>query len=191
VLGNAATRIFDGAGDWAFLLSFIDFGLGAAWLIIKTTTVGFPSYRTSIRWSIQIPSNRADLFILTLTGTAILAALAAIGLTVTAPWLIKLGSKPEYVSFVPLIPWFAWAMVPLAVANVLLNNLMAHSRFRSVPALVAVAAGYWVTLQLFHDSFRTVILVLAVFNLLFLATGAWFTWRPSGQPSQPRGPVGC
>jgi O-antigen/teichoic acid export membrane protein len=121
-------------------------------------------------------NQKTDLMLLTLAVTALLGALAAVGLTFTAPLLIRLGSKTEYLSFVPLIPWFAWSMVPLAVANVLLNNLMAHSRFKCVPALLAVAAGYWVALECYHDSFKTVIEVLGTFNLLFLAVCAWFTW---------------
>jgi hypothetical protein len=66
---------------------------------------------------------------------------------------------------VPLIPLFAWSMVPLAVGNVLLNNLLAHSRFKCVPALIILGVAYWIALQYFHDSFKTVIEVLGVFNL--------------------------
>ncbi len=117
-----------------------------------------------------------NLMLLTLLGTAGLAGLAAIGLTFTSGLLIKVFSKPEYVSIVPLIPLFAWSMVPLAVANVLLNNLMAHSRFKCVPVLALVALGYWIALQHFHDSFKTVIEVLGVFNLIFLVVCIFFTW---------------
>lgn len=120
--------------------------------------------------------NELNLMGLTLLGTAVLSCLAAIGLTVTAPLIIKFASKPEYVSIVPLIPLFAWSMVPLALGIVLLNNLMAHSRFKVVPAAVLVAIGYWVALQYFHDSFKTVIETFGVFSLLFLAVCALFTW---------------
>jgi hypothetical protein len=67
-------------------------------------------------------------------------------------------------------------MVPLALGNVLMNNLMARSRFECVPALVLIAIGYWIALQYFHDSFRTVIQVLGLFNLIYLATCAFYTW---------------
>ena len=41
-----------------------------------------------------------------------------------------------------LLPWYAWAVVPLALGNVLLNNLLAHSHFKVVPALCVLAVGY-------------------------------------------------
>ncbi len=132
-------------------------------------------------------SQKSDLMGVTLLGTALLGCAAAIGLTVTAPLLIKAGSKAEYLSIVPLIPWFGWAMVPLAVGNVLLNNLMAHSRFKVVPVLAALAAGYWVALGHFHDSFKSVIQTLGVFALIFLAVCAVFTWWPVGKRAEANG----
>ena len=63
----------------------------------------------------------------------------------------------------PLVPWFAWCMLPLTLATVLLNSLMAHSRFEAVPWLVAVAAGYGLTLYLRHESFTQVIQTLGLF----------------------------
>ncbi|HXD01210.1 MAG TPA: hypothetical protein VN048_17865, partial [Verrucomicrobiae bacterium] len=111
--------------------------------------------------------------------------MAAIGLTLVSSLVIKLGSKAEYVSIVPLMPLFSWAMVPLAVGNVLLNNLLAHSRFKVVPVLAAVAVGYWFALQHYHDSFKTVVETLGVFSTLYLAVCALFTWAPWNRSAQP------
>jgi len=74
------------------------------------------------------------------------------------------------------LPWYAWAMVPLTLANVLINNLLARSSFRIVPALVALAVVYAFALTRFHDSLVTVVKTLGVFNLLLLGVCAWFTW---------------
>jgi O-antigen/teichoic acid export membrane protein len=126
-----------------------------------------------------------NLLGLTLLGTAVLSGLAAIGLTLVSSLVIKLGSRAEYVSIVPLMPLFSWAMVPLAVGNVLLNNLLAHSRFKVVPVLAAVAVGYWFALQRYHDSFKMVVETLAVFSTLYLAVCALFTWAPWSRPTQP------
>jgi O-antigen/teichoic acid export membrane protein len=126
-----------------------------------------------------------NLMGLTLLGTAVLAAMAAIGLTLVAPLLIKYGSKPEYISIMPLMPLFSWVMVPLAVGNVLLSNLLAHSRFKVVPAVALVAVGYWIALQYYHDSFKTVIETLGVFSLLYLAVCAAFTCIPRSQANEP------
>lgn len=133
---------------------------------------------------------KSNLMFLALLGTMAMAAAAAIGLTLTSSLLIKVFSKPGYASIVPLIPFFAWSMVPLAVGNVLMNNLVAQGRFKCAPVLVAVAVAYWIALQYFHDSFKTVIAVLGCFNLIFLAVCVVFTWavdRPApGAPAPQR-----
>lgn len=134
-------------------------------------------------------NQKSNIMVLTLLVTAALCSMAAIGLTIVAPFLIKHCSNPGFASILPLLPLFAWSMTPLAVGNVLVNNLMAHSRFKCVPALVAVAVGYWVALSYFHDSFKMVIEVLGIFNLLFLAVCAVFTWgirhEPVLEPIEP------
>lgn len=124
-----------------------------------------------------VGNQKNNLLTLTLLGTVVLSAMAATGLPWVAPLLIRYGSKPEFVSIMPLMPLFAWSMVPLAAGNVLLGNLMAHSRFQCVPWLVTVAAGYWIALQHLHNSFKMVIEVMGTFNLLYLIVCLIFTWR--------------
>jgi hypothetical protein len=68
-------------------------------------------------------------------------------------------------------------MVPLALGNVLLNNLLARSSFKIVPALCVLAIGYAFALTRFHDRLVTVLQVMGLFNLMFLVVCAWFTWR--------------
>lgn len=133
-----------------------------------------------------VRNRKSDVMALTLGLTALLALVGVAGISLGAPWLIRLGSKPEFLSFLPLMPLFALAMAPLAIGNVLLNHLMAHSRFRCVPALLVVAAGYWLALRGYGDSFRSVILVLGLFNLLFLGVCAFFTWFGRDRPALPR-----
>jgi O-antigen/teichoic acid export membrane protein len=125
-----------------------------------------------------------NLMGLTLLGTTVLGAIAAICLPLITPLVVKFASKPEYVSIVPLMALFSWAMVPLAMGNVLLNNLLAHSRFKVVPAVAALAVGYWIALQYFHDSYKTVLEVLGVFSTLFLLVCALFTWVLPGRPAK-------
>jgi len=86
-------------------------------------------------------SQKTNLLGVTLLGTGGLSALAVLGLTLVSPFIMQHFSKGDYAPIVKLIPWFAGAMVPLGMGNVLLNNLMAHSRFKIVPALVVLAAG--------------------------------------------------
>jgi O-antigen/teichoic acid export membrane protein len=56
---------------------------------------------------------------LTLAVTAGLAGFAALGLSLVAPRLLTVIYKDTYHAAVPLLPWFAVAMVPLALANVI------------------------------------------------------------------------
>ncbi len=110
----------------------------------------------------------SDVLWWTLAGTVGLSGAAAVGITIGTPAIVRLGSSADNLSIVPLVPMFAWSMVPLAVANVLLNKLMARSQFMVVPFAVVIATCYWIALQWHHTSFRSVIQMLGTFNVIFL-----------------------
>ncbi len=138
---------------------------------------------------------KSNLLLYTLLGTLALSAVAAAGCTAVAMGIrLVVNSTAEY-GFLPsalvtkirvnpegmltlsqLIPWFVWCMIPLAAANVLLNNLMARKRFRVVPYLLVVIAGYAATLSAAGNSFVGVIQILGLFCLIFLGVLALFTW---------------
>jgi O-antigen/teichoic acid export membrane protein len=123
-------------------------------------------------------AEKTDVMGLTLVITAVLGAIGAMGLTVCGPWLLNLIYNADFrEAAAPLLPWFAWGMVPLAVANVLMNDLLARGRFEIAPWLVAVALGYGLALTVFHDTFLSVIKTLGGFNLLFLAVALFFSWK--------------
>ena len=86
----------------------------------------------------------------------------------------------------PLVPWFAWCMLPLALSTVLVNALLAKAQFKAVPWIALVAIGYGLALYLHHDSFKTVILTLGTFGSLLLAVCAWFTWGAKTQSSESK-----
>ena len=67
-------------------------------------------------------------------------------------------------------------MVPLALANVLVNDLIARGKFQVVPFLVLLAMAYGLALTQFHTSLIMVLQTLGVFNLLLFGVCAWFTW---------------
>lgn len=132
----------------------------------------------------------------TVGATAVLCGLAAAGCTVVSLLLKRVAISPGIVKgylsseqfkkllantealsvMGELIPWFVWCMLPLALANVLLNNLMARKQFRVVPYLLIVIAAYVTTLTMAGSSFVRVIQILGIYNLLFLAVIAVFTW---------------
>jgi O-antigen/teichoic acid export membrane protein len=142
------------------------------WLVGPLATVMFPKIVHA-----KAKAEKSDLMGVVLIGTIVLAAAGATGLWVLGPVAVKIMFGQSYVQ--PdsvLLPWYAWAVVPLSVANVLLNNLLARSLFRVVPALCVLAIGYGFALSRFHDTPIMVIKTLCVGNCLLLAITAWYTW---------------
>lgn len=145
------------------------------WLVGPLVAVMFPKMVHS-----AARSEKTDLLKPVLLGTFALSAAGAVGLSVLGPWVVRFVSKPEYVEkAMTMLPWYAGAMVPLSLANVLVNNLLAHGRFGIVWVLVVMAVGYGVTLTFNHSSPVAVLQTLGAFNVLLLAISAWFTYlRP-------------
>lgn len=130
-----------------------------------------------------------------LAATAILGAVAALACTVL-PWLplrIIYFRNPTYWESAPLVPWFAWCLLPLILANVLISNLLARDRFKIVPWTVLIAIGYSCALGLlrdrisvfssgaFFEGFKIVVGTMGIFNLLLLAVALWFTFKRERQ----------
>lgn len=127
-------------------------------------------------------------------GTAILGALAAIlcGLFPELPVRIMFFRKPELWPAAQLIPWFAAALVPVTMANILVSDLLARERFAIVPWLAATAIGYGFTLSWFVSkqpvaggipAFKGIVQILSLFALLTLAISLLFTWLDRRKPS--------
>ena len=149
------------------------------WFVGPITSVMFPKIVHS-----AARSEKSNLLGLTLLATGILALLGVGGLYVLGPFAVKLVYKPEYVAVAAaVLPWYAGAMVPLVLANVLVNNLLARSHFGIVPVLVLLAIAYGVTLSHVHHSLIQVLQILGGFNLILLAVCALFTW--GGRRSDP------
>jgi len=144
------------------------------WLVLPLASVMFPRLVHS-----AAKSEKTNLMNLGFVGTAIWAIAGAIGLSVVGPWVVKFVCPPSYAKEVPLLlPWYVSAIVPLALANVLLNNLLARPAAMLVPALCVfgLALGYMFALTQFHSTMIAVLQVMGVANLVVLAFCAWFTW---------------
>ena len=142
------------------------------WLVGPLATVMFPKIVHA-----KAKAEKSDLMGVVLIGTVILAGGGATGLSVLGPWVVNIVFGPNYVAADSvLLPWYAWAVVPLAVANVLLNNLLARGLFKVVPALCVLAVGYALALSRFHATPVMVIKTLGIGNLLLLVVCAWYTW---------------
>ncbi|MBE0541044.1 MAG: hypothetical protein IH623_06645 [Verrucomicrobia bacterium] len=145
------------------------------WLVLPLAAVMFPRLVHS-----AAKSEKSNLMGMVLLVTGALAMAGALGLSLLGPWIVRLIYKPDFVEVAAaILPWYASAMVPLALANVLLNNLLARPASTLVPALCifCLALGYLFALTQFHGSLVTVLKVLGVFNVGLLAICAWFTWR--------------
>jgi O-antigen/teichoic acid export membrane protein len=130
-------------------------------------------------------AQKTNVMGLTLLGTFTLSATAVIGLTLVSPIIMKMFSKGDYQTMVRLIPLFASGMTLMGMGNVLLYNLMAHSRFKIVPLLLVLAASYWYALQHFHDSFKMVIQTFCLTALVYLGLCSLFTWVIDAKKNMP------
>ncbi|HWQ91967.1 MAG TPA: oligosaccharide flippase family protein [Clostridia bacterium] len=150
------------------------------WLVLPLAAVMFPRMVHS-----AAKSEKSNLTSLVLAGTAILAIMGAGGLTIVGPWAVPFVFKPSFVDVAtPLLPWYAGAMVPLAVANVMLNDLLARpsSKLGFSICVFGLALLYMFALTQFHATLVTVPRVMGVFNLVFLGICAWFTWAGKKGP---------
>ena len=125
---------------------------------------------------------------LALAATGAGAALGALVCTLfpSLPLRLVYFSKPEFWSAAPLVPWFAWALLPLTLANVLINNLLAREQFGFVPWVMAVGVLYLAALAWGKDwletlepltASRALISLTGTCGLLLLWIGARFTPR--------------
>ena len=183
LLGFAATQ-FLFCADTSFVDSY--FGAeqtapyGAAgtlsrallWLVLPLATVMFPKIVHS-----TAKSEKSNLLGLVLLGTGVLVGLGVLSLWILGPWVVRLVYPPAYVAqTLAILPWYAGAMVPLALANVLVNDLLGRGKFQIVPFLVLLAMIYGLALTQHHASFIAVLKMLGGFNLVLFAICAWFVW---------------
>jgi len=151
------------------------------WAVGPLAAVMFPRIVQS-----AVRSEKTNLLALTLACTAALALMGVLGLWLLGPWVVRLMAKPSYVEVTTqILPWYAGAMVPLCLANVLASNLLGKSHFRVVLPMVVLAVAYGVTLMFVHGSFVQVLQLLGAFNLALLAVCAWYTFRPQRPDQKP------
>jgi O-antigen/teichoic acid export membrane protein len=154
------------------------------WLVLPIAAVMFPKIVHS-----SVKGEKSNLFAIVIAGTAILATIGAAGLFVVGKIVVRIAFKAEDVpGTVALIPWYAAAMIPLALANVLVNDLMARKQFKVVPFMTVLALGYGFTLPYmlrhYPGKLTIVLQTLFVFNLLLFLVCSWFTWAVKNQNSK-------
>jgi O-antigen/teichoic acid export membrane protein len=153
------------------------------WIVLPMAYVMFPRLVHS-----AAKSEKSNLLGMVLLGTAILAVVGALGLSLLGPWVVQLIYTPAFAKVAPsLLPWYSAAMVPLALSNVLLNNLLARPASKLPLAicvlLAAIAYIFALNLPQFHDRPVTVLKVMGIANIVLLAICSLFTWRSKSSPS--------
>ena len=148
-------------------------GRALVYFTVALTAVMFPKLARSAALGER---SHALFLALALTGLAGAAAAALCSLAPELPLRI-IYDRSFLALSAPLVPWFAWCMLPLTLATVLINGLMAQSRFAAVPWLLSVALGYALTLYFRHQSFIMVIQTLGIFSLIMLCVCVWFSFR--------------
>jgi O-antigen/teichoic acid export membrane protein len=163
-------------------------GLALATFVMPLTAVMFPKV---VRSAALTQSTRA--IEMALGATALLGGAIALACTISPelPLRILFFGKPQFWVAAPLVPWFAWSLLPLVLANVLFGGLLARERFGAVGWMVAITAGYALSLALLKPrllamdemlAFRTVLQILGGFSFLQLFVAGWFTLRGPNPP---------
>jgi len=157
------------------------------WLVLPLATVMFPKIVHA-----NAKAEKSNLFGLVVLGTALFGICGVAGLWLAGPLVVKIIYKTgDLAGTMALIPWYAGAMVPLALANVLVNDLLARLQFRVVPFMVALAVAYGFTLPAMLNHFpgrlEVALQTLGAFNLLLFLVCAWFTWGAKGKAKMENG----
>jgi hypothetical protein len=159
-------------------------GIAVVTLCVPVAAVMFPKLVRS-----RTTAGSSNALSLAVIGTAVVGGAAAIFCTLL-PWLplkILFASKPEMLKAAPLIPWFMWAMIPVTMYNVLVNNLIARERYGIIPFAAVLPIAYAISLQLFlsHNTlepfaaFKRVIQILLGFSTTLLVVSIWFSVNAS------------
>jgi O-antigen/teichoic acid export membrane protein len=156
-------------------------GKALMFLVIPMTQVMFPKV---VQAAARL--ERTDVMTQALAATGLIGAVAAIGCTLFPELPLKVLFDALFLPAKSLVGWYAWCILPVTLANVLINNLMARQHYRSVPWLVGIAIAYGVVLVYVADksgglppleAFRHIVLTLGVFSVLLFAVTIWFTIR--------------
>jgi O-antigen/teichoic acid export membrane protein len=141
------------------------------------TSVMFPKISRSFQ-----QSEPSEVLKLTLILTAIVAAGGATLATLVPGLPLRLLSPERLADSKYLVAPYCWALVPLALSNVLVWNLLAREYFRAVPWMVAIALACWMTLLRYGQSPLKIIGIVGLFNSLLCVTCAIFAWRDLARP---------
>ena len=144
-------------------------------------------------------STNTGVLALAVGATFLVGSIAAIFSSLFPELPIRLIHGPEYLEAARLVTWFSWCLLPLTLANTLLNNLLARSKFGVVLPLAFVAGLYWLAQRRFASASgkpgiwggtsaatsEGIIEALGFAALAALAVTVLFTWRQRRKKTAP------
>ncbi len=141
------------------------------WLVLPLASVMFPRLVHS-----AAKSEKSNLMGMVLLGTAVLSILGSLSLSFLGPFVAPLVYKNTAAQVSSLLPWYSAAMVPLALSNVLLNQLLSRpdSKWMLAIFVLIAAIGYLFAITQFHASLIMVLKVMGIANVVLLAICAGF-----------------
>lgn len=164
-------------------------GIALVTLCVPVAAVMFPKLVRS-----RATAQGTSAMTLAVAGTAALGGFAALLCTIfpKLPLQIMFYGKPDYLKSAVLIPWFMWAMIPVTMYNVLINNLIARERYGIMPFAAVLPIAYAVTVFLFlqrtmlppFEAFIGVIRILMVYSTALMAAAIWFSLRASSEENR-------
>lgn len=156
------------------------------------TTVMFPKIARS-----AANSEKTSVLMQALGVTALMGVGTALCLTIIpqVPMFLLYAQSPP--AALGLVPIYAWCLLPLPLANVLVNNLLARERYGVVPWLAALAVAYYFALshvaktraELSPQRFDTILYTLGGFGILLLGVCLIYTWQDIKRVKPAAAPV--
>lgn len=141
------------------------------------TSVMYPKIARSFQ-----RSQPSEVLKLTLILTALIAAGGATLASLFPELPLRLLSPDRLLTSKGLVPLYCWALVPLALSNVLVWNLLARECYRAIPWMLALALACWICLVRLGSSLTTIITIVALCNTLLFLICAVFAWRDLARP---------
>ncbi|MEY2408299.1 MAG: hypothetical protein QOF48_969 [Verrucomicrobiota bacterium] len=131
-------------------------------------------------------AEKTDVLKLTLWLTAGIGMVGAVLATAFPDLPLRILSPGRLIASKALVPMYCWALVPVALSNVIIWSLLARESYRIVPWLAALAMGYRIALYSFHDGLFNVIGVVGAFGILLLGVCLIFLWLDNRSCSTKR-----
>ncbi|NCO34028.1 MAG: hypothetical protein AUJ92_05580 [Armatimonadetes bacterium CG2_30_59_28] len=158
------------------------FGRSLVGLTLPIATVLFPEWSRMLA-TLAVETAGRRLVIQSMVAAGLLGAAIA-GFCTLWPEipLHLLKGKSEAVTE-RLLPYFMWAMLPMAVAAVPFYYHLAHANFRRLTGFLLVFAAYLTALSLWHQSLHQVLFLMAATGVIATLVLSWRCAPRTVEPS--------